>query len=232
MKLTDFDKIYCLCLDEREEYWPELERQFAERGAHIEQFICGKGKLFDPKQYDYIDKDIPADNQWDWKQFTKNAYHCHQTHRKILEKIVEQGKPHHTYLLLEDDCQLQPNFDKVLEEASRQMDELKLDWDLFYLGVNIYWSSVNQVSKNILKLNNGAYCFHCIGLKQPMAKILLDQKPVGPFDYIASTVIQPKYNCYAVWPTIAWQRKGWSNVNQAFEDYTKYFNNKGNNIIT
>ena len=231
MNLCDFDRIECICLDKRVEQWEELEKQFSDRGALVNRFVVGKGSVLQKDQYDQIDEDeIPDDNIWD-NRFTKNAYFCHMSHRKILEKAKADGVKN--ILLLEDDCKLSDSFDKIINDVSNQMIELNIcdKWDTFSFGQNITWGNATRVSKNILKLNGGVYCWHAIAINYTVYDELLSLPIIGPFDYLWANYIQPKFNCYGIWPSVALQKPGMSYVNGKVEDYSCYMNNKGSNII-
>lgn len=229
MKLSEFDKIECLCIDHRRNEWKHIDKQFNERGAKVNRFIVGKGNILPKEMYNQIDP-IGISKQKDWYGFTENAYCCYLSHRSIIKKAKYDNIKN--ILMLEDDCCLLDNFDEILEKADKQIKELNLKWDMLYFGSNHTWAKTESVSENILKLHGGTYCWHCVAINQEyhdMFQHLLDLPPIGAFDWLTSVYTQKntEFNCYAIWPTIAIQKPGMSHVLGSMQDYTKWFKNKG-----
>jgi GR25 family glycosyltransferase involved in LPS biosynthesis len=221
LELNKFDRIECVCVDNRQYSWKNLIKQFELRSAKVNKFIVGKGKLLPKGQYNQID---PLKSAAGWgKQFTHNAYCCYLAHRAILEKAKKDNLKN--LLILEDDCFLLENFDTILEQVNIQIEQTGTVWDTFTFGQNLKWGAATQVSENILKLNRSVYCWHAIAINQEynnMFDHLLNLPANGPFDYLYSVYTQPKFNCYGVWPSIAVQKPGFSYVNGYYQDYTDW----------
>lgn len=228
--LRSFDKIICLCVDHRRNEWGALTRQFEERGLNVEKFVVGKGHIFPANKYDLIDQGEPPAT---WlPQYTKNAYYCHMSHRKILEKAQRAGLE--SILLLEDDCELSEGFDGVVRQATQQLINLQVKWDTLTFGQNLVWGQADQASPNLLKLRSNVFCWHAIVINQKyndMFSHFLSLPVEGPFDYLWSKYTQPKCNCYGIWPSVAVQRSGISYVENRYCDYTHWMKEKGNNEI-
>lgn len=221
VKLTDFDRIQLLALDQRRNDWRRIDREFAKYNGKVEKYIVGKGEILDENIYDMIDGPPLKES---WNGHTSNAFYCYQAHRKILERAITEGVQN--LLLLEDDVQLLDNFEinmEILEKSG-------ITWDMYYGGFNLEWGEATEVTKDVLRFNKGVYCWHCIGIKRHMFQTLLDLPAVGPFDFLTAQFIQPDraFNCIGVWPVSAIQKPTFSYVNGAFQDYTGYFNNKKN----
>jgi hypothetical protein len=230
MKLTDFDRIQCVCVDHRRNDWAAIEKPFKERGAKVERFIVGKGEALPRSVYNQID---PPTAPQSWTGFTYNAYCCYLAHRAIISKAKKDGLKN--ILLLEDDCQLLDNFDEVLVQSSKQIRELNLKWDTLTFGQNLKWAKVIQLSPNLLKLERGAYCWHAIAISQEnhdMFQHFLDLPAQGAFDYLWANYTQPHFECLGLWPSIAIQKPGMSFVLSSMQDYTDWLKEKGNNDIT
>jgi GR25 family glycosyltransferase involved in LPS biosynthesis len=235
MKFSDFDRIECLCVDARCNEWDRIDKEFGKYGTPIDKFIAGKGIMLPKQAYNFIDppheKTIVPPG-WYSRGFTNNAYYCYLCHRKILERALQDNVK--TLLMLEDDCQLMDNAETMLEKASQQMVDQNIQWDMLYLGANHTWANTKEISDNVVQCLFGTYCWHCVAINQQhhnMIKELLSLPPMGAFDWLSSQKIQPKFNCYAVWPTVAIQRPGLSNVLGSIQDYTHYFNTKGNVVV-
>lgn len=229
MKLTDFDRIVCVCLDHRRNNWAATEKQFTLRGAKVERFIVGKGQVLPKEKYNQID---PVTAPLSWLGNNLNAFCCYTAHRAIIAQAKKDGLKN--ILMLEDDCQLLDNFDYILDQASTQISQLELKWDTMTFGQNIKWGKVTQVSTNLLQLKNGCYCWHAIAINQEycdMFQHFLDLPPSGPFDWLWANHTQPHFQCYGIWPSIAVQKRGMSFVNGKIEDYTEWLKETGNNKI-
>jgi GR25 family glycosyltransferase involved in LPS biosynthesis len=226
VQLTDFDRIQCVCVDHRRNEWAAMEKQFKSRGAKIERFIVGKGKVLPASAYDQIDPpDLPPNHTW--VGFTKNAYYCYMAHRAILERAKSDNLKN--LLMVEDDCLFAEDFDQVLKRASQQLDHLGLKWDMFYFGSNHTWGKTQEVSPNILRLLGGSYCWHCVAINQAhndMFSHLLSLPGQGAFDWLTSRYTQPNFQCYAIWPNIALQKPGMSYVLGSMQDYRTWLTNK------
>jgi hypothetical protein len=224
MKLKDFDRIQLLALDERRNLHRGIDQDFARFGGKVERFYVGKGKILDNDKYDLIDTENIESSTWDTNSFSKNAYHCYVAHRKILQNALNDGVEN--LLLLEDDVQLLDNFQTNMNVLS----EKNVPWDMWWGGYNLTWGSATEIHKDILKFNMGVYCWHCIGIRRHMFKVLLDLPAIGPFDYLTAKYIQPdsQTDCIGVWPVSAIQRPTFSYVNGCHQDYTEYFNKKVN----
>src|SRR5687768_15513582 len=97
MKLTDFDRAVCLCLDLRKNFWRGIDKQFGNRGVKIERFIVGKQN---DQSLSYSMHDGPDLGVW-CDSYSNNARYAYKAHRKILEKAIEDNLD--SILLLEDD---------------------------------------------------------------------------------------------------------------------------------
>lgn len=225
--LGQFKKCICLSLDLRSNEWEELENQVKALDGKFEQFIVGKGKVLPKEMYDRIDDPNQDLGPWN-RTYTHNAFHCHYSHRAMFEKLKREGVgPDDKILLMEDDCRFMDGFQESAQKAQDDIDRLNIDWDLLYLGGNHTWSTTKPVTENLFKLLGGTYCFHATAIKGRMIDHLLSLPKTGPFDWLTSLETQKKYDCYALWPNLAIQKPGASNVNGQIEDYTGYFSNKG-----
>jgi GR25 family glycosyltransferase involved in LPS biosynthesis len=228
MKLTDFDKIQCMCVDNRCNEWKALTKQFEDRGASVDKFIVGKGHTLPREIYNRIDDpslQIPPGTN-----YSGNAYHCYKAHRQMITDARDAGLKN--ILLLEDDCLLTPEFDEVFEQATNEIERLNLPWDFLTLGQNLTWGKTEQISEHVVRLVGGNYCWHSICLSQKyhdIFNLLLNMPEIGPFDYIWAHYIQtmPEIHSYGIFPSIALQKPGMSYVQGSMQDYTHYFDNKG-----
>lgn len=219
-KLSDFEKVQCLCLDRRIDRVLQLEQQWAERGISVERFMTGEGGVLPLSEYSLIDPNPAA----------SNTFKCYYNHREMLIKAKKDGIKN--LVMLEDDCVLLDGFDSAFENAVAHLNSNNLHWDILYLGANHTWANTEEISPNLLKLHGGTYCLHAFAInndRQIIDQLLkLPFRPdIGPLDLWIARDIQPNYDCYAVWPNLAIQGPGYSFLVQSEQDYSEYFRSKG-----
>lgn len=217
--LSYFDQIVCLNIDKRYGERERIEREVGKQGGIVEFFLAGDGNRRPIEEYDQIDDPVvPA--TFNGFPNSYNAFKCFQRiiHRAYYAKIKN-------VLILEDDVEFTPNTSYILERALKQVQSVAA-WDMLYLGANHSWSVTEAYDRNILKLNNSV-CWHAVAIDERLFPKILDWVPLKPIDAMAAS-IQPYYNCYAVWPNIAIQRPGRSEVEQRDRDYSEFWSCPGN----
>lgn len=112
-------------------------------------------------------------------------------------------------LLLEDDCV----FDATMETMFLAKSELPDDWDLMYLGANLK-SKVNQYSEHLYTLTD-AWTSHAILYSDKGAKWCyenFDPEEGAIYDEWLRTIAQRRLKCFVMFPMIAFQADGWSDI--------------------
>ena len=225
--LKFFDKIVCLSVDKRAAQWEEVDKQFAQYGGQVEHFVAGDGQILPKDKYDHIDDPNPPRRvgfgSWSSLPNSYNAFSCF---KKIIFKAIDDKLEN--ILICEDDVKLSDKFAEVFPKSIQQLQDLNLKWDMFYLGANHTWAPTQEVSPNLLKLN-GSLCWHCVGIRNTLFEKILQLPQKAPIDFITANSFHPKYNCYAVWPNIAFQKEGWSYCQHSRQSYYNFLKNKGNN---
>jgi hypothetical protein len=221
MKLSEYDRAIVLCVDHRyHKDFPRVQSLMKSKGVEVEAFIDGKGQLLPRPLYNQISpRPSPG-----WQD--KDTAYAHMVAIKsILQAALRDGVE--TLLFLEDDVELLPEFDEVVEMATAQLAGLPA-WDMLYYGSNHTWHRTDILSENVLKLN-GSYTTHCCGIKRKMFQPIIDLPAERVLDWMISHYIHPQYSCYGVWPNIAIQQPGYSYLNGCTQDYTDWFKSKGIN---
>jgi GR25 family glycosyltransferase involved in LPS biosynthesis len=226
VKLSDFDRVVCVCVDKRANEWGRLETQLASRNVVMEKFIVGEGKILPKHLYNQID---PTESK---PGYEGRAYPCFISHKNIIKKAKEDNLKN--ILMLEDDCEFLPEFDEILEKGSKQLEKAGAAWDLLYLGANHTWGVTEKVGENLLRLRGGSYCWHAIAINQKyhdMFSYLLNLPEIHLYDWLTAhyTQTSPEFECYALWPNAAIQRPGVSFLSERHRDYTEWFTNMGTN---
>lgn len=231
MKLTDFDKLVCLGIDKRINEHYTLRKQFEERNAHLNIFLAGDGLTRPAWEYDRIDTEPPVRRGYPAWAHRPNSWNAFQCFRQIITRAKEEGVQ--TLGIFEDDCRLLDNFDGVLNAAGKELEELDVKWDMLYLGANHTFSVTKEISPHLLKLN-GSGCWHAVILNNEHGSVfdeVLALPANAPIDQMCGQMLHPKLDCYAVWPTVAIQKSGYSHCEGSEQDYSHYWENKGRKVI-
>jgi GR25 family glycosyltransferase involved in LPS biosynthesis len=150
---------------------------------------------------------------------------CSLSHIEVIKKITEFPT-----IVFEDDCiMLQPW--SFVEEAMKQLPS---DWDSLWLGPNLQ-KPVQQYSENLYRLHSGHASHATIYNSQRMIDAcvaMYNTKDFRCFDAMCAYHIQPKFNCYCIYPIAATQRSCISDINECFLDnYNVIVDSYKKNII-
>jgi len=222
-----FDEVAVLNVDRRVKEFSRIESMLQSVGwtKNINRFVVGKGDILPEDEYSRIDE-LGCSNKWNDNGYSHlpNSYHAFKAFQAIVGQAYTSGAT--SILLLEDDCQFTPNFKEVLEKAEKDISQAD-SWDMLYLGANHTWHSTKEVGPNLLKLA-GSLCWHAVGLRRTVFPTILQWAPDRPIDLKAEQLHRFS-NCYAVWPSIATQKPGYSYVEGRERNYDEFFVSKGAN---
>lgn len=121
--------------------------------------------------------------------------------QNLLKTFVNSGGVN--LLALEDDCIFRP-----LSHFQEAMSELPSDWDLLYLGANVFEEKPERVNKHLFRLRS-AWTSHAIAYSRKAAEYIAEHYPAGNFimfDEWIRVNVQSTMNCYLIQPMVAWQR--------------------------
>ena len=124
---------------------------------------------------------------------TRSIIGCFLSHNKVWQTIVNSGDNY--AIIMEDDCELQPNFQEDLTNTLNELNNIDPEWDWIYLGCcgrckadenytfmqSFLTIFSNKLSKNKEKIQNSKYNFvpeapnglHCYIISNKCAKKLL-----------------------------------------------------------
>jgi GR25 family glycosyltransferase involved in LPS biosynthesis len=146
-------------------------------------------------------------NQWE--------HGCFMSHVSILKKIIENN--YNRTLILEDDIEFIKN---VQEYFMRNIQYIPNEWNMLYLGGN-HLSHLTQINPIIAKINK-TYTTGAYGITKKMAEVVL--KKIEKFGVTCQIDVMysefHKDGCYTYNPKIAYQRPGYSDIQQGIQDYT------------
>jgi GR25 family glycosyltransferase involved in LPS biosynthesis len=132
---------------------------------------------------------------------------CHNSHTRLMEMIVNSSDAD-LYLIFEDDVEVCGDFIIKMEEI---INSLPYDWELLFLGG---WNVGDKIRYNeFVNLAKKVYCMHAYIIKPQIANKLLNKfnERIYKIDILLAELL-PELNAYICNPTIAWQRPGFSNI--------------------
>jgi len=132
---------------------------------------------------------------------------CHDSHTRLINKIIDDDNSE-LFMIFEDDVELCDNF---IEKMENIINSLPNDWELLFLGG---WNVGEKIKYNqYVNLANKVYCMHAYVFKYETAKKLLNKfnERIYKVDVLLAELL-PQLNAYICEPTIAWQRAGFSNI--------------------
>jgi len=131
---------------------------------------------------------------------------CWDSYRRLFNKIKEENIEY--TLILEDDVEVVENFQERLNNV---ISELPDDWDLLYLGG---WN-VGDIVKYSDKLNHAkkVYTTHAFIVRQKFVDTVIKgiNERQWKVDVLISDIL-PLGNCFICNPILAWQREGFSDI--------------------
>jgi hypothetical protein len=217
--------VVCLCLDRHYKddgvRVMEMAKGHGAKARSVRPFIDGKGTILPIDMYDQFSPTPPAS----WTQ-TAGAYAHFHAVKQIVRRAQEDCIAN--LLLLEHDCEFTPDFDEVVGLACDQVREHHIEWDMLYYGANHTWATTEAVSPNLLRCF-GSYTTHCVGIRCSIYDAILDLPERHVIDNVIANCLHHRFGCYAIWPNVALQRPGWSNISNVPCDYTEMFKCKGAN---
>lgn len=190
-----WDKAICINLDKRTDRWQQCQEEFYNWGLNAERFPALTGN---------------------------NGMHgLHLSNQAVFKQHA--GKH---LLVLEDDVV----FNRPITALQDAYGDLPNDWDMLYLGGNPDRPQYRHSAW--LYQANGILTTHAILYSAKMTTWLANNMQVpnvvdrqNTIDVWFAKEIQPKFNCFIVYPQIAGQRFGYSDICNMDINY-KYFNQK------
>ncbi len=198
-----FDKTFLINLDRRPDRLAIVNNECVKFGVKFERISAIDGSV---NNFELIDKNYYWNN---------NAASLSMTYLKILLYCKENNI--NSVLFLEDDVE----FDLKLND--RLFDifiELPKDWELLYFGSN-HNKPYIPYSKNLVRCSR-TYSTHCVAINSTVYDILIEDlsKLDKPIDCKLADLIQSRGKSYSVFPNIAFQRVGYSDILNQKVDYS------------
>ncbi len=195
MNLNDICKdIFIINLDRREDRWAHCSQQIDKFGFKAEKIkaVDGSG-IFNPTS------------------LSPSNYALLLSHRLAIEMAKERGL--REVIILEDDA----DFVENLNERLKEVEEVPTDWDIIYLGANLWHLGAGKqppvsVGENIYRVYD-AFTTHALYLRDTAFDSVLIEidKLDRPLDIIY-TGLQKQLNAYAFKKNLAAQYDSHSDI--------------------
>lgn len=152
---------------------------------------------------------------------------------------ILQNTDYDKVLILEDDVDFielnssrRGNYRNVWMQIQLAMSELPPDFDLLFLGANVY-KPLLPYSKNLLKLTGAVANHAIIYTRKAMAELLelYTNNPKSITDSLMDTHIVSRGTCYIMNPMIAVQRPDFSDIEGKPVNYKRYIQDRFNNAV-
>lgn len=131
---------------------------------------------------------------------------CHNSHTRLIKKIINDDAE--LFIVFEDDVEVTDDFVLKMEKI---INTLPYDWELLFLGG---WNVDEKIKYNeFVDVAKKVYCMHAYVFKAEIAEKLLNKfnERVYKVDVLLAELL-PDLKAYICNPTIAWQRAGFSNI--------------------
>jgi GR25 family glycosyltransferase involved in LPS biosynthesis len=210
-----FDKIYCINLDKRIDRWQDITKQFEFNWINEYTRIPGiEGNIYNLKSDKYPHPMRGFNGVSGGTMAHLNVY---------LQAYGDKCK---CFLVIEDDCVFHNNLQNLWTKC---MEQLPVDWDLLYLGGMFEPSkgSLHQVTTDLLK-GSGIMSTHCYAVRDTILLRLISTF-LKDYPYLTDSAdgflcqIQKECNTYAFYPPLAWQKAGFSDIQNEYRDYEERF---------
>jgi GR25 family glycosyltransferase involved in LPS biosynthesis len=200
-----FEKIFYINLDRRIDRKLECEKEFTTHQIIAERVSATDAMLLNDKEL------------YPRKYFKHGNYGLLLTNLKIFEEAI--AHKYKSILIFEDDVLLIDNFTEYFDII---YPTVPLDWDILYLGGN-HVKSPTMVADNVGRCNL-TYTTHAVAFKESSYDTILQEiiKLNDPIDVLLCKLYN-KLNAYTILPSLAVQRPSFSNIEDKFADYTRFF---------
>jgi hypothetical protein len=185
-----FDKAYCINLDRRTDRWEDAQKEFERVGIEVSRLSAVDGKSYT------FQNTLKA-----------GAYGCKLSHLKVLTKAVNKG--YEKIFIAEDDIVFDDNFNEKFDNVSKNIPS---NWDLIYLAANPFSGQRVSIADGVSSMVGG-HSSHSILMKDTFFNKAIDAIHSMPQQVdVIYGILQNSFNCYVTIPHLAFQRNGFSDV--------------------
>jgi GR25 family glycosyltransferase involved in LPS biosynthesis len=194
-----FDKIYCINLNKRPDRWSLSSTEFSKNNLIVQRFAA-----------------VDGDTITETKNLNKWERACFMSHVTLLKEMIDKG--YDRILILEDDIEFINN---LQDYFLRNIKFIPEDWNMLYLGGN-HINPPTQINPAIARTSR-TYTTGSYGISRRMAEGVLrkiERAGINSQIDVFYSDFHRGGGCYTYSPKIAWQRPGYSDIQQGMQDYT------------
>ena len=206
-----FDKIYCINIDRRVDRWEKCQKIFSKHNLEVERFSAIDGNT------NNYNLGYPFDNE------LAGAI----SHTKVIEKAKNLNFKN--VLILEDDVDFIDDLERSFTELINQIPK---SWDGLLFGGN-HVGGYTHLTQNVVRVNR-SYALHAYALQEKnydyvinhmnnkIQNVIKNGKEVIKNSVAADFFmadLHRSFEWYCFRPHLAWQRTGYSDIQQTIMDY-------------
>jgi hypothetical protein len=197
MSFTDyFEQAFCINLDSRNDRWKKAVQEFEKVGISVERVPAIDGSTLPPSG------------------LKPGAAGCKASHLKVFEMARERSLK--SFLLLEDDVVFDDNFND-------EFDRLPIpeNFSMLYLGINPFTGERLPMADRLWRLKY-TYSSHAVIFRERCYDDIISElsKTITYQCDVIYGEFQSIHPAYGVYPSLAWQREGFSDIEQCYVDYS------------
>ena len=212
------DKIFIINLEHRTDRRVQILEEMRKQGIsedEYEFFKAIKPSMDDVLRWNinycgHVRRDVAARN---FDGYRIGCLGCLSSHVEVCKLALLRG--YKNILILEDDAVFTETFDK-LSLYSKQIED---NYDMLYL-CGSHLGECNMVSDNVNRVigthTTGSYCINESVMKYLVGNIASYDKEIDAF---YAKEVQPRFNCFCVYPHMVKQREGYSDIQQTSVRY-------------
>ncbi|XP_051898150.1 procollagen galactosyltransferase 1-like [Pristis pectinata] len=175
-----FDEVFLINLKRRPTRRMRMLRSLYEQEIACEVVDAVDGRAFNSSQIKALGITMLADYQdpYSGRPLTKGELGCFLSHYNIWKEIVERGLQ--KSVVFEDDLRFEIFFKRRLKYLMKEVEKVKLDWDLIYIGrKRMQVDHPERAVPGVRNLVEADYSYWTLGyvLSLQGAKKLIDAKP-------------------------------------------------------
>lgn len=206
-----FDRIYCINLKSRKDRWEECRTEFSEQGLDRVTRINGVTGI--PKGFKHSGTMGLDQEDINFPKKLAGSIGCLLSHLRIIKDA--RKRQYKRILILEDDVQFVP---QMQQRFAAILDKIPSEWTMLYFGGNEI-GTPERINENVIRVSHmlmtHAVAIDCSVFDELIQMLNECRAPVDVY----YAMIQKKHFCYVLYPYLAWQRAGWSDIEQRFRIY-------------
>lgn len=145
--------------------------------------------------------------------------------QRYFRKVLDEGGER--CLLFEDDILPLVDAETFNETINKSLEQLPLDWDLFYLGGNCASGLQQFYSPNLLPVKM-MYATHATAYSKKAMEFIVGREINEPVDNCLVRDFQPRKKIFITYPMIFSQVAGHSDIGKAYTDWSKFLETRYN----